>query len=146
MKRYTTHTRNYKDQANCKNFGKQFNSMFDSMGKMFEGMGSLFDSYSDCSITEDDNKTIIKKGDKTIIINENGSVTVNGKRMVEICDSYNTTASNAPIEKTVAPIEKTVENRVFDLETKIINLYWYIGLSFVMSCSLAILISSLICK
>ena len=133
MKRYTTHTRTYKDQADCKNFGKQFDSMFDSMGKMFEGMGSMFNTVSESLITEEDNKTIIKKGDKTIIIDDKGAVWVNGKQMVEMCNTYNNTASNTPIEK---PLDK----RVFDLEKEIINLHWYIGLGCMMACSLAVII------
>ena len=133
MKRYTTHTRTYKDQADCKNFGKQFDSMFDSMGKMFEGMGSMFNTVSESLITEEENKTIIKKGDKTIIIDDKGAVWVNGKQMVEMCNTYNNTTSNTPIEK---PLDK----RVFDLEKEIINLHWYIGLGCMMACSLAVII------
>ena len=139
MKRYTTHTRKYKDQSDCKNFGKQFDSMFDSMGEMFSSMGSMFNTVGESSITEEENKTIIKKDGKTYVIDKDGKVTVNGKQMVEMCNGYNTTASNAPIEK---PLDK----RVFDLEKEIINIHWYIGLGCMMACSLAILISCLICK
>lgn len=83
MKRYTTFTRKYKDQADCKNFGKQFDSMFDSMGEMFSNMSSMFNTISESSITEEDNKTIIKKGDKTIVIDKDGNVTINGKKVEE---------------------------------------------------------------
>lgn len=81
MKRYTTYTRKYKDQATCKNFGKQFDSMFDSMGEMFGSMSSMFNTISESSITEEDNKTIIKRGDKTIVIDKDGNVTINGKKV-----------------------------------------------------------------
>lgn len=81
MKRYTTYTRKYKDQADCKNFGKQFDSMFDSMGEMFGSMSSMFNTISESSITEEDNKTIIKRGDKTIVIDKDGNVTINGKKV-----------------------------------------------------------------
>ena len=137
MKRYTTYTRKYKDQADCKNFGKQFDSMFDSMGEMFSSMGSMFNTVGESSITEEANKTIIKKHGKTYVIDKDGNVTVDGKKMVEMSDKpynpYNYTAADAPIEKTV-------EKRVFDLEKEIINLYWYLGLGCVMACSLAVII------
>jgi hypothetical protein len=144
MKKYTTFSRKYKDQADCKNFGKQFDSMFDSMGEMFEGMGSMFNTMSEfnttckSSITEDENKTVIKKHGKTYVIDKDGNVTVNGKQMVEMSDKpynpYNYTAADCKVEK------------VHENTPKFENIYWYIGLSFVMSCSLSILISCLICK
>jgi hypothetical protein len=109
---------------------KQIDKMFDSMGEMF----SMFNS---STVTEEENKTIIKKDGKTYVIDKDGKVTVNGKQMVEMCDKpynpYNCTAADAPIEKTV-------EKRVFDLEKEIINLYWYLGLGCVMACSLAVII------
>ena len=138
MKRYTTYTRKYKDQADCKNFGKQFDSMFDSMGEMFDSMSSMFNTVGESSITEEENKTIIKKDGKTYVIDKDGKVTVNGKQMVEMCDKpynpYNYTAADCKVEK------------VNENAKKFEKIYWYIGLSFVMSCSLAILISCLICK
>lgn len=138
MKRYTTYTRKYKDQADCKNFGKQFDSMFDSMGEMFGSMSSMFNTIGESSITEEENKTIIKKDGKTYVIDKDGKVTVNGKQMVEMSDKpynpYNYTAADCKVEK------------VHENAKKFENIYWYIGLSFVMSCSLAILISCLICK
>ena len=81
MKRYTTYTRKYKDQADCKNFGKQFDSMFDSMGEMFSSMSSMFNTMDESSVTEEENKTIIKRGDKTIVIDKDGNVTINGKNV-----------------------------------------------------------------
>jgi hypothetical protein len=138
MKRYTTYTRKYKDQADCKNFGKQFDSMFDSMGEMFGSMSSMFNTVGESSIIEEENKTVIKKDGKTYVIDKDGKVTVNGKQMVEMSDKpynpYNYTAANCKVEKAHENIQK------FE------NIYWYIGLSFVMSCSLSILISCLICK
>lgn len=73
MKRYTTYTRQYKDQAKESNFGSQFDDMFESMGSMFNHMSKMFDIQ-----TEEDNKTIIKRGDKTIVIDKDGNVTING--------------------------------------------------------------------
>ena len=126
MKRYTTYTRKYKDQADCKNFGKQFDSMFDSMDEMF----SMFNS---STVTE--NKTIIKKDGKTYVIDKDGKVTVNGKQMVEMCDKpydpYNCTAADCKVEQVHENAPK------FD---------WHMFWGFVLSCSLAILISCLICK
>lgn len=138
MKRYTTYTRKYKDQADCKNFGKQFDSMFDRMGEMFGSMSSMFNTIGESSITEEENKTIIKKDGKTYVIDKDGKVTVNGKQMVEMCDKpynpYNYTAADCKVEK------------VHENDKKFEKIYWYIGLTSVMSCSLAILISCLICN
>ena len=138
MKRYTKYTRKYKDQADCKNFGKQFDSMFDSMGEMFSSMSSMFNTVGESSITEEEDKTVIEKHGKTYVIDKDGKVTVNGKQMVEMCDKpynpYNYTAAECKVEK------------VNENDIKLFNIYWYIGLASVMSCSLAILISCLICK
>lgn len=76
MKRYTTYTRQYKDQDKESNFGSQFDDMFESMGSMFSHMSKMFDIQ-----TEEDNKTIIKRGDKTIVIDKDGNVTINGKEV-----------------------------------------------------------------
>lgn len=76
MKRYTTYTRQYKDQAKESNFGSQFDNMFESMGSMFNHMSKMFDIQ-----TEEDNKTIIKRGDKSIVIDKDGNVTINGKEV-----------------------------------------------------------------
>lgn len=138
MKRYTTYTRKYKDQEDCKNFGKQFDGMFDSMGEMFDSMSSMFNS---STVIEKENKTIIKKHGNTYVIDKDGKVTINGKQMVEKCDNpYNYTAADCPIDKSQ-------KNKVVnDLGAKLYNIYWFIGLSFVLSCSLTILISCLICN
>lgn len=80
MKRFTTYTRTrqYKDQDQAKesSFGSQFDDMFESMGSMFNHMSKMFDIR-----TEEDNKTIIKRGDKTIVIDKDGNVTINGKEV-----------------------------------------------------------------
>lgn len=124
MKRYTTYTRKYKDQMP----NKQIDKMFDSMDEMF----SMFNS---STVTEEENKTIIKKHGKTYVIDKDGKVTVNGKQMVEMCDKpydpYNCTAADCKVEKVH---ENTQQ---FD---------WHMFWGFVLSCSLAILISCLICK
>ena len=168
MKKYTTFTRKYKDQADCKNFGKQFDSMFDSMGKMFEGMGSMFNTVSESSITEEEDKTIIEKHGNTYVIDKDGNVTVNGKRMLEMCDKpynpYNYTAAECNANKVTvklpanAMVHKDLESDmevisrgelkrvIHENNIKLEKIYWYIVLSFVVSCSLAILISCLICK
>ena len=135
MKRYTTYTRKYKDQADCKNFGKQFDSMFDSMGEMFGSMSSMFNTVGESSIAEEENKTVIKKHGKTYVIDKDGKVTVNGKQMVEMSDKpynpYNYTAADCKVEH----IHENTQQ--FD---------WHMFWGFVLSCSLAILISCLICK
>lgn len=118
-------------------------------------------------------KTLIKKNGKKIVIDKDGNVTINGKKTVPLDEScYNKTASSC-YTKTAAECNADMTNVKFpsdakvhkDLEsdmevisrgelkrvihennTKFENIYWYIGLSFVTSCSLAILISSLICN
>lgn len=141
MKRYTTYTRKYKDQADCKNFEKQFDSMFDSMGEMFGSMSSMFNTIGESSFTEEDNKTVIKKHGKTYVIDKDGKVTVNGKQMVEMSDKpynpYNYTAADCPIDKSH-------ENKVVNENTQQFD--WHMFWGFVLSCSLAILISCLICN
>ena len=165
MKRYTTFTRKYKDQADCKNFGKQFDGMFDSMGEMFDYMGSMFNTIGESSITEEENKTIIKKHGKTYVIDKDGKVTINGKQMVEKCDNpYNYIASECNANKVTlklpsdANVHKDLESDmevisrgefkrvIYENSIKFEKIYWFIGLASVMSCSLAILISSLFCK
>ena len=168
MKRYTTYTRKYKDKADCKNFGKQFDSMFDSMGEMFGSMSSLFNTVSESSITEEEDKTVIEKHGNTYVIDKDGNVTVNGKRMLEMCDKpynpYNYTAAECNANKVTvklpsdAKVHKDLESDmevisrgelkrvIYENNLKIEKIYWYIVLASVMSCSLAILISCLICK
>lgn len=165
MKRYTTYTRKYKDKADCKNFGKQFDSMFDSMGEMFGSMSSMFNTIGESSITDEEDKTVIEKHGNTYVIDKDGKVTVNGKQMVEMSDkSYNKTAAECNANKFTlklpadVKVHKDLESDmevisrgelkrvIYENNTKFEKIYWYIGMTCVMSCSLAILISSLICK
>lgn len=168
MKRYTTYTRKYKDQADCKNFGKQFDSMFDSMGEMFGSMSSMFNTIGESSITDEEDKTVIEKYGNTYVIDKDGNVTVNGKRMLEMCDKpynpYNYTAAEYNANKVTvklpanAKVHKDLESDmevisrgelkrvIHENSIKFEKIYWYIVLSFVVSCSLAILISCLICN
>lgn len=165
MKRYTTYTRKYKDQADCKNFGKQFDSMFDSMGEMFGSMSSLFNTIGESSITDEEDKTVIEKHGNTYVIDKDGKVTVNGKQMVEMSDKpCNKTAAECNANKFTlklpadVKVHKDLESDmevisrgefkrvIYENNVKIEKIYWYIGFACVMSCSLAILISCLICK
>lgn len=125
------------------------------------------------SVVTMNGKIIIKKNGKKIVIDKDGNVTIDGKKTVPLNEScYNKTASSC-YNKTAAECNADMTNVKFpsdamvhkDLEsdmevisrgelkrviyennTKLYNIYWYIGSSFVMSCSLAILISCLICK
>lgn len=125
------------------------------------------------SVVTMNGKTIIKKNGKKIVIDKDGNVTINGKKTVPFEDScYNKTASSC-YTKTAdecnadkvtvkvpadAMVHKDLESDmevisrgelkrvIYENNTKIEKIYWYIGLACVMSCSLAILISSLICK
>jgi len=177
MKRYTTYTRKYKDQTDCKKFGKQFDSMFDNMTGIFDDMSGMFKSFTNfATVSEQDNKTIIKKGDKIITIDKDGNVTIDGKHAVTVDNCHTKTtddAYNRCYTKTAAECNADMTNVKFpsdakvhkDLESdmevisrgelkrviyennvKFEKIYWYIGFACVMSCSLAILISSLICK
>ena len=147
MKKYTTYTRKYKDQSDCKNFGKQFDSMFDSMGEMFSSMSSLFNTVSESSITEEENKTIIEKHGKTYVIDKDGKVTVNGKQMVEMCDKpynpYNYIASDTPIKKTETEL---LNDKVHELDKKVENLHWSLGIGLIICCGISLLLSILICN
>lgn len=125
------------------------------------------------SVVTMNGKTIIKKNGKKIVIDKDGNVTVNGKKAVTLDEScynktasscYTKTAAECNAEKTTvkfpsdAKVHKDLEsdmevisrgelNRVIhENSIKFEKIYWYIGLACVMSCSLAILISSLICK
>lgn len=125
------------------------------------------------SVVTMNGKTIIKKNGKKIVIDKDGSVTIDGKKTVPLDENcYNKTASSC-YNKTAAECNADMTNVKFpsgamvhkDLESdmevisrgelkrvihenniKFENIYWYIGLASVMSCSLAILISCLICK
>lgn len=166
-----------KYNKNVNKFGKQFDNMFGNMTGIFDDMSGMFKSFTNfATVSEQDNKTIIKKGDKIITIDKDGNVTINGKHSVTV-DNCNTKtaddAYNRCYTKTAAECNADMTNVQFpsdakvhkDLESdmevisrgelkrviyengiKLYNIYWYIGLSFVMSCSLAILISCLICK
>ena len=165
MKRYTTYTRKYKDQADCKNFGKQFDSMFDSMGEMFGSMSSMFNTIGESSITDEEDKTVIEKHGNTYVIDKDGKVTVNGKKTVPFEDScHNKTAAECNADKVTvelpadAMVHKDLESDmevisrgelkrvIYENNVKIEKIYWHIAFACVMACSLAILISSLICK
>ena len=125
------------------------------------------------SVVTVNGKTLIKKNGKKIVIDKDGNVTINGKKTAPLDEScYNKTASSC-YTKTAAECNADMTNVKFpadamvhkDLESdmevisrgelkrviyensiKFEKIYWYIGLACVMSFSLAILISSLICK
>ena len=125
------------------------------------------------SVVTMNGKTIIKKNGKKIVIDKDGNVTIDGKKTVPFEDScYNETASSC-YTKTAAEcnadkvtvkvpadamVHKDLESDmevisrgelkrvIYENNVKFEKLYWYIGLACVMSFSLAILISSLICK
>ena len=125
------------------------------------------------SVVTMNGKTIIKKNGKKIVIDKDGNVTINGKKTAPLDEScYNKTASgcytktaaecNADKVNVKVPadamVHKDLESDmevisrgelkrvIYENNVKIEKIYWYIGFACVMSCSLAILISSLICK
>ena len=155
MKRYT---------KRVINFDKQFDKMFD----MFD----MFKMFKDNTVTEQDNKTIIKKGDNTYVIDKDGNVTINGKKAVVQDTCYEQTA-NSCYTKTAAEYNADMTNVKFpsdvkihkDLESdmevisrgelnrvihendiKFTNIYWYIGLGCLMTFGLATFINCLVCE
>ena len=125
------------------------------------------------SVVTMNGKTIIKKNGKKIVIDKDGNVTIDGKKTVPLEEScynktasgcYTKTAADCNAEKTTvkvpsdAKVHKDLESDmevisrgelkrvIYENNVKIEKIYWYIGLACVMSCSLAILISFLICK
>ena len=125
------------------------------------------------SVVTVNGKTLIKKNGKKIVIDKDGNVTINGKKTVPLDENcYNKTASSC-YTKTAAEcnadkvtvelpadtmVHKDLESDmevisrgelkrvIYENNVKFEKIYWYIGLASVMSWSLAILISSLICK
>lgn len=125
------------------------------------------------SVVTVNGKTLIKKNGKKIVIDKDGNVTINGKKTVPLEEScYNKTASSC-YTKTAAEcnadkvtvelpadtmVHKDLESDmevisrgelkrvIYENNVKFEKIYWHIAFACVMSCSLAILISSLICK
>ena len=152
------------------------NTIFNNIGNIDEpviqGNHVVGDIICGSSVMTINGKTIIKKNGKKIVIDKDGNVTIDGKKTVTYNDCYNKTASSCytktaaecNAEKTTvkipsdAKVHKDLESDmevisrgelkrvIYENGIKIENIYWYIGLAFVMSCSLAILISCLICK
>ena len=125
------------------------------------------------SVITRNGKTTIKKGDTKVVIDKDGNVTINGKKTVTLDENcynktasscYTKTAAECNAEKTTvkfpsdAKVHKDLESDmevisrgelkrvIYENNTKIEKIYWHIAFACVMSCSLAILISSLICK
>ena len=145
------------------------NTVFNNIGNIDEpiiqGNHVVGDIVYGNSVVTVNGKTLIKKNGKKIVIDKDGNVTINGKKTVPFEDScYNETAAECNAEKTTvkvpadAMVHKDLESDmevisrgelkrvIYENNVKFENIYWYIGLASVMSCSLAILISSLICK
>ena len=125
------------------------------------------------SVVTVNGKTTIKKNGKKIVIDKDGNVTIDGKKAVTLDEScYNKTASSCHTKTAAecnadkvtvkvpsdAMVHKDLESDmevisrgelkrvIYENNVKFEKIYWYIGFACVMSCSLAILISSLICK
>lgn len=120
--------------------------------------------YGDSVITVN-GKSIIKKNGKKIVIDKDGNVTIDGKKTVTLDEScHNKTAAECNANKITlklpadAMVHKDLESDmevisrgefkrvIYENNTKFENIYWYIGLSSIMSCFLAILISIMACK
>ena len=146
------------------NFDKQFDKMFD----MFD----VFNTFKDNAVTEQDNKTIIKKGDNTYVIDKDGNITINGKKAVIQDTCYEQTASscytktaaecNADKVRVIFPsnamVHKDLESDmevisrgelkrvIYENNIKFENIYWYIGLGCLMVFGLTTFINCLVCK
>lgn len=150
-------------------FGEKMNKLGEKMADMADNSTSIFNT--SCTINGDtqmftkNGKTTIKKGNTKIVIDKDGNVTVNGKKAVTLDENcYTKTAAECNADKVTvklpsdAMVHKDLESDmevisrgelkrvIYENNTKFENIYWYIGGAFVMSCSLAILISCLICK
>ena len=150
----------------AENFSKRMTKFGEKMSKLGEKMADMGDNtfISGNSVITVDGKTTIKKNGKKIVIDKDGNVTIDGKKAVTYNDCYNKTAAECNADKVTVklPSDAKVHNDlesdmevisrgelkrvIYENNTKFENIYWYIGLAFVTSCSLAILISCLICK
>jgi hypothetical protein len=145
------------------------NTIFNNIGNIDEpiiqGNHVGGDIICGSSVVTVNGKTLIKKNGKKIVIDKDGNVTINGKKTVPLEEScYNKTAAECNADKVTvkvpsdAMVHKDLESDmevisrgelkrvIYENNTKFENIYWYIWLSFITSCSLAILISSLFCK
>lgn len=142
-----------------------FNNIGDIDEPVIQGNHVAGDIICGSSVVTMNGKTIIKKNGKKIVIDKDGNVTINGKKTVTLDEScYNKTAAECNAEKTNvkipsdAKVHKDLESDmevisrgelkrvIYENSTKFENIYWYIGLSSIMSCFLAILISIMACK
>lgn len=150
-----------------------FNNIGDIDEPVIQGNHVVGDIVYGNSVVTINGKTIIKKNGKKIVIDKDGNITIDGKKTAPLNEScYNETASSyytktadecnadkvtvklPPDAKVHKDLESDMEvisrgelkRVIHENSIKFENIYWYIGLSFVMSCSLAILISSLICS
>lgn len=144
------------------------NTVFNNIGNIDEpiiqGNNVVGDIVYGNSVVTVNGKTTIKKNGKKIVIDKDGNVTIDGKKAVTYNGCYNKTAAECNAEKTTvklpadAMVHKDLEsdmevisrgelNRViYENNVKIEKIYWNIAFACVLSCSLAILISYLICK
>ena len=117
------------------------------------------------SVVTVNGKSIIKKNGKKIVIDKDGNVTIDGKKAVTLDEScHKKTAAECNANKITlklpadAMVHKDLESDmevisrgelkrvIYENNTKIEKIYWHIAFACVMSCSLGIFISCLICK
>jgi hypothetical protein len=145
------------------------NTVFNNIGSIDEpiiqGNHVGGDIICGSSVVTVNGKTLIKKNGKKIVIDKDGNVTINGKKTVPLEEScYNKTAAECNADKVTVElpadtmVHKDLESDmevisrgelkrvIYENNVKIEKIYWYIAFACVMSCSLAILISSLICS
>lgn len=150
----------------AENFSKRMTKFGEKMAKFGEKMADMGDNtfISDNSVITVNGKTTIKKNGKKIVIDKDGNVTIDGKKAVTYNGCYNKTAAECNANKVTvklpadAMVHKDLESDmevisrgelkrvIYENNTKIEKIYWHIAFACVTSCSLAILISYLICK
>lgn len=144
------------------------NTVFNNIGNIDEpiiqGNHVVGDIVYGNSVVTVNGKTIIKKNGKKIVIDKDGNVTINGKKTAPLDKSVPKTAAECNADKVTvelpadAMVHKDLESDmevisrgelkrvIYENNVKIEKIYWHIAFACVLSCSLAILISSLICK
>ena len=145
------------------------NTVFNNIGNIDEpiiqGNHVVGDIVFGNSVVTMNGKTIIKKNGKKIVIDKDGNVTINGKKTAPLDDRcHNKTAAECNADKVTvkvpadAMVHKDLESDmevisrgelkrvIYENNVKFEKIYWHIAFACVMSCSLAILISSLICN
>ena len=145
------------------------NTVFNNIGNfdepIIQGNHVVGDIVYGNSVVTVNGKTLIKKNGKKIVIDKDGNVTINGKKIVPLDENcYNKTAAECNADKVTvkvpadAMVHKDLESDmevisrgelkrvIYENNTKFENIYWYIGLGCLMTFGLATFINCLVCE